>query len=170
MPMPDYNSSMGGSSSSAKWLEALVLPQDSLIQLLKACPQLAAAAGVGASSQAEAAAAAAVSWRFLPSVTPAWEVVRAPGAPDHQQQQQRQQQQQQQQQHPTALAAPTSAPATAQPDVGSSPRQQQQQVAEGLQSVPLPPLRFFLRSECDISAAYIPSLDDWLQTPGSEEG
>jgi hypothetical protein len=165
--MPDYNSSMGGSSSSAKWLEALVLPQDSLIQLLKACPQLAAAAGVGASSQAEAAAAAAVSWRFLPSVTPAWEVVRAPGAPDHQHPQQRQQQQQQ---HPTGLAAPTSAPATAQPEVGSSPRQQQQQVAEGLQSVPLPPLRFFLRSERDISAAYIPSLDDWLQAAGSEEG
>jgi hypothetical protein len=149
-----------------------VLPRDSLAQLLKAYPQLAAAAGVDASLEGVAPTAAAAvaggAWRFLPAVTPAWEVVGAPAAPDHQQQQHEQEPQLQQ---PTGLLAPPSAVASA-AQKGVSTRQQQQQqqqqVLGGMQSVPLPPLRFFLRRERDIRAAYIPSLDDWLQAPGGE--
>jgi hypothetical protein len=41
-------------------------------------------------------------------------------------------------------------------------QQQQQQQRSGLQGVDLPCLRFFLRSDRDIRAAYIPSLVEWL--------
>jgi hypothetical protein len=39
----------------------------------------------------------------------------------------------------------------------------------GLQSVELPCLRFFLRSEREIRAVYIPSLDDWLLTQQDDD-
>jgi hypothetical protein len=39
-----------------------------------------------------------------------------------------------------------------------------------LQGVDLPCLRFFLRSDRDIRAAYIPSLDEWLRRGGGMGG
>jgi hypothetical protein len=53
-------------------------------------------------------------------------------------------------------------------EVDGDQKQQQQQVS-GLQCVELPCLRFFLRREREIRAAYIPSLDDWLLTQHEDD-
>jgi hypothetical protein len=123
MPMPATHPV---TSSTPKWLQALTLPPQQLLQLLPAVQESQLSF-----SNNNSTAAAAAAWRLLPSVSPAWELVRQQAAAAVPQDQQEHQQQ---------------------------PQQQQQQQVE------LPCLRLFLRNARDIRAAYIPSLDEWLQS------